>query len=166
MTENKTIRNVFAWTLGGISAWLMVIFSAPYLKNLDLPLSAFLYSIFSPICHQNPTRCFYLFGNPLAVCTRCLGIYFGFFLGTLLFPLINGLTTVKPPEKLLFVILSIPIATDTLANLFSLWHTSDWLRAVIGLIWGWILPYYFIAGVSEMFLEHKHFSLKKEQKTK
>jgi hypothetical protein len=80
--------------------------------------------------------------------------------------LVNGFVSVKLPEKSLFIVLSAPIVADTLANLLNLWHTSDWLRAVIGLIWGAVLPYYFIAGISELFLERKLFSLKKEQQTK
>jgi uncharacterized membrane protein len=32
---------------------------------------------FSLVCHQHPDRCFWLFGAPVAVCARCLGIYLG-----------------------------------------------------------------------------------------
>jgi uncharacterized membrane protein len=162
MVEKKIIRCVFIFTLAGIMIWLTLIFMAPYLRSIDLPANALVYSIFAPICHQNPTRCFYLYGYPLAVCTRCLGIYFGFFLGTLIFPLVNRLPSIRSPKNQIFYSLSAPIVLDTFGNFFNLWHTSDWLRFLIGIIWGIILPYYFIAGVSELFISHKHFSLKKE----
>jgi uncharacterized membrane protein len=32
---------------------------------------------FSPICHQDPARSFWILGAPVAVCARCLGIYIG-----------------------------------------------------------------------------------------
>jgi uncharacterized membrane protein len=39
---------------------------------------------FSLVCHQRPDRSFYLFGAPIAVCARCLGIYLGAAIGLLL----------------------------------------------------------------------------------
>ncbi|MFW6140173.1 MAG: DUF2085 domain-containing protein [Acidobacteriota bacterium] len=158
MFEKKIIRNVFIFTLAGIIIWLSLIFIAPVLKSLERPSNAFIYSIFSPICHQTPSRCFYLYGYPLAVCTRCLGIYFGFLLGTLSFPLINGCKSVNPPKKQIFFVVSAPILMDTFGIFFNLWHTSDWLRFFIGFIWGIILPYYLIVGFYELLMSHKHFS--------
>ncbi len=158
MDERKIVRNVFICTLAGTFVWLILIFSAPYLKSVDIPASAFIYSIFAPICHQRPSRCFTLFGYPLAVCTRCLGIYFGFFLGTVVFPVINGFRKVKIPANRIFFVFTAPIVIDTAGNLFRLWQTSGWLRYVTGLVWGILLPYYFIAGLSDLFFRRKHFS--------
>jgi uncharacterized membrane protein len=39
---------------------------------------------FALVCHQRPERCFWMFGAPVAVCTRCLGIYAGAAMGLLL----------------------------------------------------------------------------------
>jgi uncharacterized membrane protein len=158
MEEKKIVRNVFVCTLAGTLVWLSLIFLAPYLKRAGISAYAFIYSIFAPICHQNPSRCFTLFGYPLAVCTRCLGIYFGFFLGTIVFPAVNGFKKVKVPGNRLFFAFTAPIVIDTAGNLFHLWQTSDWLRYIIGLTWGTLLPYYLIAGLSELFLSRKHFS--------
>ena len=36
-----------------------------------------LYAAFSPFCHQNVERSWYLLGEPLALCVRCLGFYWG-----------------------------------------------------------------------------------------
>lgn len=166
MIEKKIISKIFIFTLAGIIIWIILIFMAPVLKSLNNPLNAFIYSIFSPICHQNPSRCFYFNGHPLAVCTRCLGIYFGFFMATVFFPLVNRFKSVRPPKNQIFYVFSFPIVMDTFGNLFNLWHTADWLRFVIGFTWGILLPFYFIVGISELFMSRKHFFLKKEQKTK
>lgn len=40
-------------------------------------MAATIFWFFSPVCHQDPARSFWLFGAPVAVCARCLGIYLG-----------------------------------------------------------------------------------------
>ena len=42
----------------------------------------------SIMCHQRPEKCFLVFDHKLALCSRCLGIYFGFVFA---FKLINRL---------------------------------------------------------------------------
>ena len=52
--------------------------SAPYLALSSYSAFAFLIVLFfSPVCHQDPARSFWIFGAPVAVCARCLGIYLG-----------------------------------------------------------------------------------------
>ncbi len=52
--------------------------SAPLLSALGLPLLSFaIWQFFSLVCHQDPARSFWIAGAPVAVCTRCLGIYLG-----------------------------------------------------------------------------------------
>ena len=41
-------------------------------------------AFFNKLCHQRPDRVLYLFGAPTAVCVRCLGIYAGAAVGSLL----------------------------------------------------------------------------------
>jgi uncharacterized membrane protein len=43
-----------------------------------------IHAFFSKLCHQRPGRALYLFGAPTAVCVRCLGIYAGAAVGSLL----------------------------------------------------------------------------------
>jgi uncharacterized membrane protein len=58
--------------------------AAPFLA-VTHPLAAwFIRSFFSRICHQNPGRSFMIEGAPVAVCVRCLGIYWGAALAALL----------------------------------------------------------------------------------
>jgi uncharacterized membrane protein len=52
--------------------------SAPYLALGGYGTFTFLiFLFFSPVCHQDPERSFWIFGAPVAVCARCLGIYLG-----------------------------------------------------------------------------------------
>lgn len=147
--KTKTIRLVYFLSLAGACIWIGAAFLAPYLKSQSSSLNVFLYAFFSPACHQIPERSFFCSGYPLAVCARCLGIYSGFLAGLLPFPLLRGFSSLSLPRTRTFLFLTIPIGFDTLGNLFHVWVTSDQMRFVLGLIWGIILPYYFIAGVTD-----------------
>jgi uncharacterized membrane protein len=57
--------------------------AAPLLAGTH-PLTALLIrNFFSQLCHQDPNRSFLLNGAPVAVCVRCLGIYWGVAVGAL-----------------------------------------------------------------------------------
>jgi len=155
MKPETKIKIVYVSTLIGIILWLGILFFAPYLKSQGIKGYAFLYAIFSPVCHQIPSRCFSFFGYPLAVCTRCLGIYSGFLAGTGLYPLFRNFSSVSMPKPKSFILFSVPIAADAIGNLLSLWTSTGWIRFSIGFIWGTILPFYFISGISELLLFFK-----------
>ncbi len=86
---NKVIF-VYSGTLAGVLLWIAAIFFAPYLKSQTSEWNRLIYAVFSLICHQIPSRCFYVYGYPLAVCARCLGVYFGFLTGTVFYPFLKG----------------------------------------------------------------------------
>src|SRR5262245_59186301 len=67
--------------------WLGLIFAAPLLAAKGRVFSAMaIYRSLSGICHQLPARSFHLHGFPLAVCSRCTGVYVGFALGLMVYP--------------------------------------------------------------------------------
>lgn len=88
---------------------------------------------------------------PLAVCGRCLGIYAGFALGLLAYPLLRGLPA-KPalPSARAFVVATLPLAVDGAAGVLGLWRSSIGLRFATGLAWGAILPFYVLAGAVDL----------------
>ena len=155
MTNRQKILTVYTVSLGSLLLWICVIFLAPFLKSRTLLCGDFIYAALSPVCHQISERSFYIFGFQLAVCTRCLGIYTGCLLGIILYPKIQGFSSIESPKIRLFILLTIPIAIDTLGNFFSTWITTHWLRFFIGFIWGVILPLYFISGLSDAWIRIK-----------
>ena len=155
MKKKSKILLVYFLTLSGIIAWIGIIFLAPFLKSQSSGLHAFCYGIFSPLCHQNPARSFFFFGYPLAVCARCLGIYLGFFAGTVLYPLLKKLSDLTLPKTRIFILMSLPVVIDTIGNFFHLWMTPGWLRFATGFIWGAILPFYFIVGIADALVREK-----------
>jgi uncharacterized membrane protein len=148
----RAVVPVFALTLAGTLAWLSAIFLAPYLKTRSPAVAGFLYAIFSPVCHQIPSRCFTFQGHPLAVCGRCLGIYAGFLAGLIAYPFARGFSRISLPAGRLFLILSIPIGLDFVGGITGISASPIGARFATGILWGSILPFYFITGVSELFL--------------
>jgi uncharacterized membrane protein len=140
---------LYSFTLVGIVIWLGLIFLAPYLKSRSLESNIFLYALFSPLCHQIPSRSFFIFNYPLAVCARCLGIYFGFFAGAGLFPFVRRFSNLTLPKTQTFVFFTFPVALDFIGNLLRLWRSSNGLRFSTGFIWGAVLPFYFIPGMAD-----------------
>ncbi len=65
-------------------AFVAAAIAAPYFLGHGLAtMGIALYRGFSLVCHQRPERSFYIFGTPVAVCARCLGIYLGAAIGLL-----------------------------------------------------------------------------------
>jgi uncharacterized membrane protein len=163
MNRKHRILLVYCLTLGGIIIWLGVIFLAPYLRSQDSGLSTFAYSVFTPVCHQIPSRSFHLFDQPLAVCARCLGIYFGILGGTGIYPFINGFSKLSLPKARTFVLVSLPMVIDAGGNFLHLWESSLWIRFMTGFLWGLVLPFYFIVGVSDFVLKRAQEKAKKTE---
>jgi len=148
----RAVVPVFAVTVAGTLLWLSAIFLAPYLKSRSPGTASFLYALFSPICHQIPSRCLTFHGYPLAVCGRCLGIYAGFLAGLIIYPFARGFSRIFLPRGRLFVILSAPIGLDFAGGFAGIWASPIGVRLTTGALWGLILPFYFITGVSELIL--------------
>jgi uncharacterized membrane protein len=155
MAERRELQTLYGWTLGGCLVWIGAIILAPYFRSLASPLYPFLYACFSPVCHQIPGRSFMLFGYPLAVCARCFGIYSGALGGLVLYPFRRGFAAVRLPNIRIFLAVSAPIVLDTAANIVKIWNTPNALRFFTGLVWGLVLPFYFLTGLGELVLSRK-----------
>jgi uncharacterized membrane protein len=150
----RTVRAAYAATAAAAAIWLLAIFLAPWLAGRGATgASRLLYALFSPVCHQIADRCFTFHGHPLAVCGRCLGIYAGFAVGLLAYPLLRGLSS-KPalPSARTFAVAILPLAVDGTAGFLGLWGSPIGLRFATGLAWGTVLPFYVLAGAVDLVL--------------
>jgi uncharacterized membrane protein len=153
---------VVIFTVAASVLWLGLILLAPYLKSQNSPWAAWLYRVFAPTCHQIDSRCFFLFGYPLAVCARCLGIYLGFLAGTIAEPWVRSPNSALPGLRT-FLVFTLPIGLDTLGNMLGIWHTPSVVRLTLGLGWGVLLPRYWVTGLTEALLRVRPtFRLKSE----
>lgn len=100
-----------------------------FMHSLWLPLGLALRHGFALVCHQRAERCFWIFGAPVAVCARCLGIYIGAAIGLLM------RTSRSIAMRLLFAAALIN-ALDAATELAG-WH-GNWLgvRFALGLVLG------------------------------
>ena len=118
-----------AWTFLPLALLASAVF-VPYCFMHGPMLVAFtLQRGFSLTCHQHPDRCFWLFGAPVAVCARCLGIYLGASVGLLLY-------TSRQIALRLFIGAAALNALDAATELAGV-H-GNWLdvRFVLGLLLG------------------------------
>jgi len=109
---------------------LILIFLAPLLAGKFPKLSATIYIIFSPTCHQLARRSFFVAGHKLAVCSRCLGIYTGALITGLFYALfrrsVNGISAAA------FILFLLPAAIDGSLQAFTVYESMNIIRFITG----------------------------------
>ncbi len=137
----------------GSLLFLTLIAGAPLLRaDNHGTVAAIIYGAFSKICHQRPERSFFLAGHPLAVCSRCTGIYVGAFLGLITYPLIRSLRITTAPDRKWLFVAAVPMVVDIAVDLLGIWHNTHSSRLISGLILGGAAVFYVMPGISELAL--------------
>ncbi len=95
------------------------------------------HQIFSSLCHQIPDRSFWINGQPMAVCSRCFGIYAGLACIWALIPLIpySNDSSDTYLKMMLAAMVAINVI-DVLANLLGIWQNTLLLRMIFGVLLG------------------------------
>ena len=141
---------VYIVILSVVALWCLLIILAPFLLSLGglaADISFFVYRIFSPVCHQEDSRSFMIFGNMMGVCSRCAILYFGFFVGTVIYPFIKKISDVKLPSIWYLVIACVLMIADVALDLTDVLKNDFLTRSVTGGILGFVLVFYIIPGV-------------------
>jgi uncharacterized membrane protein len=146
MENNK---RVYLILLVLTALWCAGILLAPSLHSQYPATSSFLYSAYSPICHQIDGRCFHLFEAKWGVCIRCSAIYFSFFLSLLLFPLFRKLSSPAFPERWWVVLAVLPMIVDVALNFTGIHSSTPLTRTISGLLFGSVLPFYIVPPLLE-----------------
>jgi uncharacterized membrane protein len=114
-----------------------------------------IFQAFSFVCHQIPERSFFIAGHPFAVCSRCTGIYAGFTIATLTYPLVRSLRqTEAPPRKWLFLAV-LPLAIDFALGFFDIWANTHSSRFASGALLGAVSVFYVMPGLMELSLRRR-----------
>lgn len=164
---NEKIFQIF-YFLFSIFFWFFLILIAPYLTYLGgvyESISYFIYYLFSFICHQQPSRSFFLFEYKFAVCARCTGIYLGALIAVIIYSLFKEIDETKTPSKWPLIISLIPIGIDGLGQLIGLWESNNFLRLITGFIFGFVVLFYLLPVYNEIVYE-VYGLLKKYKKAK
>ncbi|PWT88780.1 MAG: hypothetical protein C5B55_12555 [Blastocatellia bacterium] len=109
-----------------------------------------IYQPFGLLCHQLPERSFFIAGHKFAVCARCTGIYAGFALTLLGYPLIRSLRSCSvPPRKWLFLG-AVPLLIDFSLGFFGIWLNTHSSRFATGFLFGAVVVFYVMPAVAEL----------------
>lgn len=150
--HDQVSRGSFAWT------------------ELD-PYSGFIYGFGDFNCHNKIERSWEINGNQMPVCTRDVGIFFGAFLGGLLFfrrghnrwTIRDSFLSVFPDEKLTGVyqndrrmlallaftaLAVIPIGIDGFTQLLTSYESNNMMRLATGTPFGLFIMWFFAASMS------------------
>lgn len=147
-----------AWavTLCGAFFFVGLIVGAPVAAREGQPLLAqVLYGSLHLVCHQIPERSFQIGAHPFAVCTRCFGLYTGFALLTLLYPLMRSLTRDDAPPRSFIIIALLPMAVDWMLGVTGLWANTAWSRLATGAFLGACAAFYIVPGMVDCGMKLK-----------
>jgi len=151
----QSSRPVWFWLASVVIAFtiLGLIVGAPLAASNNSPRAAFvIYHAFGTFCHQIPERSFFVAGHQFAVCARCTGLYSGFALVLLLYPLIKPIrSTALLNVKWLFLS-AIPMLIDFSLTFFGLWENTHTSRLSTGLLLGGVTVFYVVPGLTELGL--------------
>jgi uncharacterized membrane protein len=111
-----------------------------------------IYGAFAVFCHQRPERSYFIDGHQLAVCSRCTGIYGGFVLTLLLYPLIRSLKNPVTPPPSWLLLAALPVAIDFGVNFFGFWQNTHASRLLTGALLGGAVVFYVMPGIIDLSL--------------
>jgi uncharacterized membrane protein len=146
-------RGLAVWLAVTIGSWSFVAAAAAapmLLSEGHQNISALLYSAFSHVCHQMSERSFFLYGHQMAVCARCLGLYAGFALGALVFPLAGSIESTKPPTRKWLLLAAVPTVVDFSLGFFHIWPNTHVSRFLTGALLGGVSAFYVIPGLIDL----------------
>ena len=147
-------KAIMAWSVGFFIAfvWAFLILLAPVAEANNFPgLSSPIYTFFSYLCHQIPSRSFHLESHIFAVCSRCFGVYFGLLSGFIVYPIFRAVSETEPLSRIWLFLALIPIGVDWSLGVFGIWENTHWSRFVTGMILGAACAVFIIPALVEIF---------------
>ena len=109
-----------------------------------------LYGAFSAFCHQLPERSYFIDGHKLAVCSRCTGLYAGFAITLLLYPLLRSLRSTAIPARKWLILATLPLLIDFSLTFFGWWENTHASRLITGFLLGSAAVFYVMPGVLDL----------------
>ncbi len=104
--------------------------------------------LYAPICHQKIDRTLSLLGEPMAVCSRCSGLYFGVALAVLLAALIPR--SLWWPNRIWFFAALAPTAIDAVLPWVGLPQLSLVPRHLVAWPAGFAVGWFLALGVAAL----------------
>jgi len=145
--------------------WMgMIIYAPVAVESGHHFVAAVIYRAYSNVCHQIPERSFKIFGNALAVCARCTGIYAGLTAGFLIYPLFRSLKSSESFPRVFLLLAPVPTGIDFLLTFFGIWENTHLSRLVTGAILGIVCAFFIVPGLVDLAQIEWKKVFKKEEK--
>ena len=142
---------IWAFTATIALAVLALIITAPLAQaGNHTGFSSTIYTAFSFICHQIPERSFHVAGHQFAVCSRCTGLYAGFALAALIYPLARSLKRSDTPRRIWLILAAVPLLIDFALGYFSIWENTHLSRFLTGALLSSLAVFYVMPGLIEL----------------
>ena len=142
---------IWALTTTIALAVLALIIAAPLAQaGNHTGFSSTIYKAFSFICHQIPERSFHVAGHQFAVCSRCTGLYAGFALAALIYPLARSLKGSDTPRRIWLILAAVPLLIDFALGYFSIWENTQLSRFLTGALLSSLAVFYVMPGLIEL----------------
>ena len=135
---NTLLHKRWYWTIAFLSIIVGVIgLGGGLFAQEGFWMEHWQHKLFAGLCHQDPQRSFMLNGTPMAVCSRCIGIYSSFALAWLIFPMSGSF--LRKIDSYLMVILAGAIfinLMDISGNILGFWQNTLTSRYIFGVLLG------------------------------
>ena len=146
---------------GAVAVWLFVsaialvviglIVAAPFAQSHGHPeFASPIYKAFSLVCHQIPDRSLHLSGHQFGVCSRCTGLYMGFAVAALIYPLARSLKRTDTPARAWLILAAVPLAIDFSLTYFGIWQNTHLSRFSTGALLSSVAVFYIMPGLIEL----------------
>lgn len=109
----------------------------PILEYERSPSASICYSFLKNSCHQIPSRCLWILGSNMGLCSRCFSIYLSFLvISNFLFVTkkLNFMGLKK--TALISLLLAFPLVIDGGTQLITDHLSNNWLRSITGMLAG------------------------------
>jgi len=149
----KSWRPLITWLIACATALLLLlmIVGAPLAAATEhSTLAQTIYRAFGTLCHQLPERSFFIAGHKLAVCARCTGLYAGFGLVLMFYPLLRPLRSVSLPDPKWLFAAALPLFIDFAVTFFGMLENTHTSRLLTGLLLGGVTVFYVMPGLAEL----------------
>lgn len=130
-------RILYTLVLIGSFSLVFIALGPRLFGNPSIPFISWQFKAFHLLCHQDPTRSFFIGDSQMAVCARCIGIYSSFLAGVILMPFVTLVKEVKFRYYFRLMIGTIILnVIDVLGNLFEFWTNTNESRLIMGVLFG------------------------------
>jgi len=137
LSDVQLHNNALYFAISAASVIVFIIALGPGLfNNAGAQEFSWQYRGFELLCHQLRDRSYQISGTPMAVCSRCIGIYGAFMVAWLSLPLLSKIRiSYKAKIGWLIGVIILNLG-DVFGNFFNLWSNTLNSRLLLGILLG------------------------------